>query len=86
MEQPAARHERLRRLLDVQDPRAGRHPLRVAVRDDAAAAVRVLVLEDPVHDVGDGLEPPVRMLGVCIRPLRRDRDDGLVDEDERIDL
>jgi hypothetical protein len=33
-----------------------RHPLRVAISDEPAAAVGVLVLEDPVEHVGDGLE------------------------------
>ena len=60
-EQPAADDKFLRRLLDVQDPAAGGHPLGVAVGDQAAAAVGVLVAEDAVDDVGDRLEAPVRV-------------------------
>ena len=37
------------------------HPLGVAVGDEAIAAIGVLVLEDPVDHVGDGLEPAVRV-------------------------
>src|SRR5260370_933215 len=37
------------------------NPLGVAVGDQAAAAVGVLVPERPVDDVGDGLEPAVRV-------------------------
>ena len=61
MEQAAADHEFLRRLLDVQDAAARGHPLGVAVGDQAAAAVGVLVPERAVDDVGDGLEPAVRV-------------------------
>src|SRR3954466_8613742 len=39
VEQPTADDELLRRLLDVQDSLAGRHPLGVAVGDQAAATV-----------------------------------------------
>ena len=61
MEQTAAGDEALGRPLDVQDPRPGGHPLGVAVGDDPATAVRVLVLEDPVEHVGHRFEPAVRM-------------------------
>ena len=60
---PPREHERLGRLLDVQDARPGGHPLGGAVGDDPAAADRVLVLEDPVDHVGDGLEAPVGVPG-----------------------
>jgi hypothetical protein len=40
------------------------HPLGVAVGDEPAAAVGVLVLEDPVEHVGDGLEAAVGCQGV----------------------
>ena len=53
----------LRRRLDVQDPTTGGHPLGVAVSDLAATTVGVRVLEDPVDDVCDGLEPAVRVPG-----------------------
>jgi CheY-like chemotaxis protein len=73
VEQPAAHHEFLGRLLDVQDAAAGGHPLGVAVGDQAAAAVGVLVPEDAVDDVRDGLEPAVRVprraLGLARRVL-----------------
>jgi hypothetical protein len=39
------------------------HPLRVAVGDQATAAVGVLVAEDPVDHVGDGLEAAVGVPG-----------------------
>ncbi len=61
VEQPAADHEFLRRRLDVQDAAARGHPLGVAVGDQAAAAVGVLVPERAVDDVGDGLEAAVRV-------------------------
>src|SRR5215208_2037546 len=57
MEEAAACDKPLGRALDVQDASAGRHPLRVAVGDDAAAAVRVAMLERAVDDVRHGLEP-----------------------------
>ena len=87
VEQPARHHQVLGRRLDVQDARARRHPLRVAVGDDAAAAVRVLVLEDAVDDVRDGLEPPVRMPGRALRLARRVVDLAhLVHVHERVDV
>ena len=67
VEQPAADHQLLGRLLDVQDAAAGGHPLGVAVGDQAAAAVGVLVPERPVDDVGHGLEPAVRVPGRALR-------------------
>jgi len=73
VEQPAAHHQLLGGLLDVQDPAAGGHPLGVAVGDQAAAAVGVLVAEHAVDDVRDGLEPAVRVprraLGLTRRVL-----------------
>ena len=87
VEQAAAGDERLRRLLDVQDAGAGRHPLGVAVRDEAAAAVRVLMLEGAVDDVRDGLEPAVRVprraLGLAGRVLHLAH---LVHVDERVEI
>jgi Kef-type K+ transport system membrane component KefB len=61
VEQAAADHELLRRRLDVQQPGTRGHPLGVAVGDQPAAAVGVLVPERAVDDVGDGLEPAVRV-------------------------
>ena len=73
MEEAAAHDEVLGRLLDVQDAGARRHPLGVTVGDDAAAAVGVVVLEDAVDHVGDGLEAamgvPGRALGLAGRVL-----------------
>ena len=87
VEQPAARHQPLRWLLDVEDPGAGRHPLGVAVRDDAASAVRVLVLERAVDHVRHGLEPPVRVPGRALRLARRVLHLAhLVQMDERVEL
>ena len=59
--------ELLGRGLDVEDAGTGRHPLGVAVADDAAAAVGVLVHHGPVDHVGDGLETA---MGVPRRSLR----------------
>ncbi len=87
MEQATADDEPFGRLLDVQDPGAGGHPLRVAVGDDSAATVRVGVLEDAVDHVGDGLEPavgmPWRALGLarCVVDLPH-----LVEVDERVEV
>ena len=87
VEQPAARDEPLRRLLDVEDPGPGGHPLGVTVGDDAATAVRVLVLEHAVDHVGHRLEPTVR---VPRRPLRLARGvfdlPHLVEMDERVEV
>jgi hypothetical protein len=73
VEESAARDESLGWLLDVEDARPRGHPLGVAVRDHAAAAVRVLVLERAVDHVGHGLEPPMRVprraLGLAGRVL-----------------
>ena len=72
--------EDLRRDLVVQDPGAGRHPLGVTLTDDPAATVGVVVLDDPVDHVGDGLEAPVRV------PRRADRlVGGVVDRPELVE-
>src|SRR5438445_2568714 len=70
MEEAAAGDQRLRRPLDVQDAGAGGHPLGVAIRDQTAAAGRVLMLEGSVDHVGDRLEPAVRMPGRALRLAR----------------
>ena len=70
VEEPAADDERLGGLLDMEDPGARGHPLRVAVRDDAAAAVRVVVLEGAVHHVGHRLEAAMRVPGRALRLAR----------------
>ena len=67
MEQAAAHHQLLGRLLDVQDAATGGHPLRVAVGDQAAATVGVLVPEHAVDDVRHGLKAAVRMPGRALR-------------------
>jgi len=59
VEEAAAHNEVLGRGLDVQDAGARRHPLRVPVRDQATAAVGVLVRELAVDHVRDGLEAAV---------------------------
>jgi hypothetical protein len=87
VEEPAARDERLRRLLDVQDSAAGGHPLGVPVGDDATAAVAVGVLERPVDDVGHRLEPAVRMPGRALGLTRRVLHLAhLVEVDERVQV
>src|SRR5207302_2543300 len=59
VEQAAAHHQVLGRLLDVQDAAACGHPLGIAVGDQAAAAVGILMPERPVDYVGNGLEAAV---------------------------
>ena len=75
----------LARDLVVQDPAAGGHPLRVALGDEAAAAVRVVVGDLPVEHVRDGLEPAVRVprraLGLVRPVLHRPE---LVEQEEGI--
>src|SRR6266852_7710613 len=61
MEKAAARDESLGWAFDVKDSRAGRHPLRRPIRDQAAAAGGILVLKGPVDHVRDGLEPTMRV-------------------------
>ena len=66
-------------------PDACGHPLRVTLADDAAAAVRVVVLHDAVDHVRDGLEAPVRMPR-CTDGFVRCVLDGaeLVEQEERV--
>jgi hypothetical protein len=85
VEQPALVDQLGRRLLDVLDPGRGRHPLRGAVRDEAAPAGGVLVLERAVDDVGDRLEPAVRMPRGALRLAGRVLDGAhVVEEQERV--
>ena len=87
MKESAANDERLGWLLDMQDSGTRGHPLRIAVRDDAAAAVRVAVLKRAVDHVGHGLETTVRVpgralgLAWCVLDLSH-----LVHMDERVDV
>ena len=71
----------------MQHARTGRHPLGCAVLDHAATTVRILVLEAPVHDVGDGLETAMRVPVGALR-LARGVVDGahLVHVDEGVEL
>ena len=86
VEQAAAGDQLLRRGLDVQDPAAGGHPLGVAVGDRAAATEGVLVVEDAVDDVGDGLEAAVRVPRRALGLTRRVVDLAhLVHVDERVE-
>ena len=85
VEEAALRDERVRRALDVLDAGAGRHPLRRAVGDEAAAAGGVLVLEGAIDDVGHGLEAAVRVPGRALRLAGRVFDGAdVVEEQERI--
>jgi hypothetical protein len=87
VEQAAAGDQPLRRALDVQNPAARRHPLRVAIGDHAAATVRVLVLERAVDHVRDGFEPAVGMPRRALRLARRVLDLAhLVEVNERIQI
>ena len=77
--------ERLGRYLVVQDAGPRRHPLRVAFADEAAATVRVVVLDHAVDDVRDGLEPAVRVPRRADGLVRRVLDGAeLVEEEERV--
>jgi hypothetical protein len=87
VEEAAADHEVLRRRLDVEDAGAGGHPLGVAVGDAPAATERVLVVEDAVDDVGDGLEAAVRVPRGALRLARGVLDlTHLVEVDERVEV
>src|SRR5215475_11677277 len=74
MEQTAAHDQVLGRLLNVQDAATSGHPLGVAVGDQAAAAIGVLVAERAVDHVRHSLEPAVRVPGGAARLAR-----GVVD-------
>ena len=68
-------------------PEPGRHPLRGAVGDQAAAAVRILVREAAVDHVGDGFEAAVRMPVGAPRLARLVFDLAhLVHVDERVEV
>ena len=58
----------------MNDPAAGRHPLDVAGVDDAAVAHAVAMLDAPLVDAGDRLDPAVRVPGeapqVTLRIIR----------------
>jgi hypothetical protein len=87
VEETARHDERLRRSLDVQEARARRHPLGVAVGDGAAATVGVLVVEDSVNDVGHGLEAAVGVPGGALGLARRVLHLAhLVHHDERVEV
>ena len=75
----------LARHLVVQDARACGHPLRVALADDAAATVGVVVGDLAVEHVGDGLEPAVRVPRRALRLAGRVlHGPELVEQEERI--
>jgi len=85
VEQAAGRHEVLGRHLRVHDAGARRHPLRRAIGDDAAAAVRVAVADLAVEHVRDGLEPAMRVVGRALGLARRVLDGAhVVEEQERV--
>ena len=76
----AARH------LLMQDAAARSHPLHIARAEAAAVAEAVAVLDAAGEDVGDRLDPAVRMpreaLEIIVRPLVA----KVVEEQERIEL
>ena len=82
---PAVAQRALGRHLVVQDAATRGHPLRVALADDAATTVGVVVRDLAVEHVGDGLEPAVRVPGRALRlvGLVLDRAE-LVEEEERV--
>lgn len=49
--------------LRVDDAIACRHPLHIAVTKSGGCSERVGMVDQPMSDVGDRLEAPVRMLG-----------------------
>ena len=85
MEQAAAVEQLLRRHLGVHDAGAGGHPLGRAVRDHAAAAVRVEVPQPTVEHVRDGLEPAVRVVRRALGLARRVLDGAhVIEHQERV--
>src|SRR5262249_13822678 len=77
---------RARRLLGVDDARAGSHPLDIAGAQRAPMAGGVLVVHLALEHVGDGLETAVRVIGRAHRFTRAVVDrPHLVQEQERID-
>src|ERR1039457_995557 len=86
VEETAAGDQLLGWTLDVQNARAGGRPLSVAVGDQPAPTVRVLVLEGAVDHVRDRLEAAMRMprraLGFAGLVLHLTH---LIHVDERID-
>ncbi len=86
VERAAAGDDLLGRGLDVEDAATGGHPLRVAVGDDAAATVGVLVAEHAVEHVGHRLEPAVRVPGRALGHAGLPLDGAhLVHVDERVE-
>ena len=47
----------------MDDTAAGSHPLDITGTDDPFVPHTVAMLHQPFKDVGDGLDPPVRMPG-----------------------
>ena len=87
MEESARLDQPFRRLLDMEDAGTCRHPLRIAVGDDATAAVRIGVLEDPIDHVGHGLEAAMRVPWRALRLTGRVFHLAhLVEMDERIEV
>ena len=87
VEHAATLHQLSGRGLDVQYPRACRHPLGGAVGDEAASPVRILMRETAVDHVGDGFEPAVRMPVGAPRLARLVFDFAhLVHVDERVEV
>ena len=82
MEEAAGPQQLVGRHLVVEDARAGRHPLRRAVRDDPSPAIRIGVPERSVEDIRDRLEPAVRVPRRALRLARRVLDGADVVEEE----
>src|SRR6266571_4899176 len=71
----------------MEDARAGRHPLRRTIRDEAASAGRILVLKGAVDHVGHRLEAAMRMPGGAFRLARAVLDLAhLVHMNERVEV
>ena len=55
----------------MDDAGTGGHPLDVTVAEHAAVAKRIPMLDIAFQDIGDGLDPPMRMPGEALQIFRR---------------
>ncbi len=85
VEEAAALQQVLGRHLAVHDAGTGRHPLRGAVGDHAAPAVRIAMTDLAVHHVRHRLEPAMRVVRGALRLARGVLDrTHVVQQQERI--
>ncbi len=67
-------------------PAPRRHPLDVAGGDGAVVAHAVAVLHGSGEDVGDGLDPAVRMPGKARQIIRGNVVAEIVEQQERVEI